>query len=443
MTDTPTEPEDIFLPYGADDDQITTRIAESWKGKVAYFHNQWWVYEGGCWIERDVQQVRKSIRVFLQSYRDKLKGGITQGRIGSVANMLEDEYYIPDRRLIAEQQASERYINLRNGLFNLETFLLEDHRPDMYLTSQLDFEYDPDATCPVFKRFLRTSLANEDGTPDTDMIMLAMEALSYSLTARTDFKASFWLIGVPNTGKSTLVGFLRRFMGSLHKTVNLNQLASNRFILSGIVGARVVTFTEAESNTFLPDALYKAMVGGRDAIQVDVKNKPAIEFVPQAKFWWAMNTPPRVNDRSGATLNRLLPILFEHVITESEMIPDLDHLLDEERAGVFNELIIAWRRLLKYGKFTSPERSNRWRENYRRVNDTEFLYSEDRWERDVNASIPGQRLYDDYRAWCERNGFKPKNLGQIGAEWKRLGLTNSQSNGRSFWHGANLKDAQP
>src|SRR6185369_1096393 len=243
--------------------------------------------------------------------RDYLPKGVSQARINAVATMLEDDLYIPDRKVSEKEIESAGYINLRNGLFNLDTFELEAHRPEMYLTNQLDFAFDIDAKAEKLRRFLYTSLTDENDQPDMDMIMLVLELMAYSMTARTDLKSSAWLVGAPDSGKSTLIAFLRSLMGNLHATIDLNQLATNRFLLAGIVGKRVVTFTEADTTAFLPDALYKAMVGGTDEIYVDVKNKPGISFVPTAKFWWAMNGAPRINDRSGATFNRLQVIHFD------------------------------------------------------------------------------------------------------------------------------------
>src|SRR5690606_22202115 len=125
-----------------------------------------------------------------------------------------------------------------------------------------------------------------DGTTDNSLVTLVQEALGYSLTARTDLKASFWLVGAKDSGKSTMIAFLKLFMGSLHGTLDLNQLGTNRFLLGGIIGKRVVTFTEAESNTVLPDSIYKALVGGSDEIYADVKNRDPIVFKPTAKIWW-------------------------------------------------------------------------------------------------------------------------------------------------------------
>lgn len=427
------------MPYKPDDDQLAVALSLEWKGKVAYFHYDWRVYEGGCWVERDIQETRRNTRLFLRQHRDKLPGGVSQARISSIVAMMEDDFFIPDRKLNEEQKMSEKYINLRNGLYNLETNELEPHRADLYLTTQLDFDYNPDADCPNFKRFLRTSLAFEDGKPDPDMIILAQEALAYSMTARTDLKSSFWLIGKPDTGKSTMIGLIRSLMGNLHATIDLNQLAANRFLLSGIIGKRVVTFTEADTNSFLPDALYKAMVGGQDEIYVDVKNKPGISFVPTAKFWWAMNGAPRTNDRSGATFNRLIPILFEYSIPSDQRNPNLPALLAAEKPGIFTYLMLGWQRLVKLGKFTTPERSTAWRTAYQRENDTEYLYLADRLEINPEGRMGGGELYSDYRIWCENNGFKPKNNGQVAKDWRRLGLTDTRTGGKSIWTGAKLR----
>ena len=437
------KPEDVEMddgpvPFKADDDQLATYIAAQWQGKVAFFRNAWHVYDSGYWQERDDSEPRRYIRRALVPVRERI-AGIRQGRIVALAAMLQDDCYIPDRKINDLERETAKYINLRNGLYNLETRQLEPHNPDLYFTTQLSFAYDPAADCPHFKRFLKTSLAEPDGTKDHDMVALAVEALAYSMTARTDMKASFWLVGKPDTGKSTLVGLIRELMGNLHATVDLNQLATNRFLLSGIVGKRVVTFTEADSNTFLPDALYKAMIGGQDEIWVDVKNKPGISFVPAAKFWWAMNSAPKVNDRSGATLNRLMPILFEHVITPDQRNPNLPAILKAERPGIFNYLMMGWERLVNTGEFTRSDRSDAWREQYRFENDIEAIYTSERWDMHPEFFIQGEELYGDYRLWCERNGYKPKNAANAAKEWRRLGLTDSRSNGRTFWRGARLK----
>lgn len=427
------------LPYKPDDDQITGVIAEDWAGAKAYFYADWQGYESGVWNRLDVQEIKRAIRQFLRPHRQVLPNGISQSRVSALTAMLEDDLFVADRRLMSAQAETARYINLQNGLFNLDTFKLEPHRRDLYFTNQLAFEYSPDADCPAFRRFLNTSLTDEAGVTDHEMIALVQEALAYSMTARTDLKSSFWLVGKPDSGKSTLISFIRSLMGSLHATIDLNQLAENRFMLASIVGKRVVTFTEADSNSFIPDALYKAMVGGKDELFVDVKNKPGISFVPEAKFWWGMNKAPRFNDRTGATLNRLRVILFDRSIPVEERILNLDTLLEAERPGVFNWLMFGYQRLQRAGAFTRPARSERWREQYALENDTERTYANDRLDFDTAAHMSSQELFKDYQAWCSEYGFKAKNMQQVAPEWRRLGLVSRGNNGRVFWHGARLR----
>lgn len=434
---------DGSLAYDPDDDQLATWAASTWNNKAAYFRSKWFVYEGGLWIDRDTRQLRTRIRRLLATQRTILPKGVSQARINAIASMLQDDLYIPDSKVSEMELESANYVNLQNGLFNLETFELEKHRPDMLLTNQMDFSYDPEADCPQFRKFLHTSLTDDDGNPDMDMIFLLHEMMAYSMTARTDLKASAWLVGAPDSGKSTLISFLRSLMGNLHATIDLNQLATNRFLLAGIVGKRVVTFTEADTSAFLPDALYKAMVGGSDEIYVDVKNKDGISFVPTAKFWWAMNGAPRINDRSGATFNRLQVILFDKSVPPEKRINNLGALLNREKPGVFNVLIAAYRRLVGTGKFTRSDRSNVWREQYQRENDTEMIYATDHLTYSPTERIGGQELYDDYKFWCERNGFKPKNITQVAKEWRRIGLKDMRSNGRVYWVGAKLKGINP
>lgn len=428
------------VPFKADDDQLATYIAEQWQGQVAFFRSSWRVYEGGYWQERDDSEPRRFIRRALVPVRERI-GGIRQGRITAIASMLQDDCSIPDRDLNRLERETAKYINLENGLYNLDTRQIEPHRPELYFSTQLEFAFDPTADCPHFKKFLKTSLAFPDGTTDFDMVALAQEALAYSMTARTDMKASFWCVGKPDTGKSTLVALIRGLMGNLHATIDLNQLANNRFLLSGIIGKRVVTFTEADSNAFLPDALYKAMIGGQDEIWVDVKNKPGVSFVPTAKFWWAMNNAPKMNDRSGATLNRLLPILFEHVIPPDQRNPRLPALLVSERPGIFNYLMTGWERLTSTGRFTSPERSEAWRAQYQMENDIEATYAAERWEMGGNWFMLGDALYTDYRLWCEQNGYRAKNAANAAKEWRRLGLIDSRQKGRTHWRGAKIRDS--
>lgn len=429
--------------YKPDDDEIALALAQEWRGKVAFFHSEWKVYEGGMWVGRDSSEIRRFIRRWLRDWRNR-GVNVSQTRVKSLTSMLEDDLFISNRVIMERAHERAQYVNLRNGMFNLSTMEFEPHhRADLYFTNQLDFDYDPDADCPTFRRYLNTSLVYPDSTKtDHTLKTLLLQALGYSMTARTDLKASFWLVGKKDSGKSTFVALLKALMGNLHGTIDLTQLGTNRFLLAGIVGKRVITFTEASGSSVLPDALYKALTGGSDEIYADVKNREPITFRPESKVWWAMNEMPRITDRSGATTRRIIIIPFNRTIPEHERIPNLEQILIKERPGIFNEMVTHYARLVNAGgQFEYCEQSERQRQEYILENDTEATYIRDRALLHESFRVGSKALHEDYMQWCEDNGFKAKSINQVAREWRRLGFTYVKSN-IAYWQGLKLRDEQ-
>lgn len=425
--------------YKPDEDQIAVEMSAQLQGRAAYFYGSWRVYEGGIWSQRDMTEMRRYIRREARDYRTK---GIrvTNSLIGGLLNLLEDDLYIPDRVIMNAHADHKKYVPLQNGVFNLETFELEDHRADLYFTYRLAFDFDAEADCPSFWKYLRSSLVYPNSREtDQKLVTLTIEALAYSMTARTDLKSSFWLVGEKDSGKSTFIALIKALMGDLYGTIDLTQLGTNRFLLAGIVGKRVIAFTEASGSSLLPEALYKALTGGSDEIFADVKNRDPITFRPACKVWWAMNGMPRVNDRSGATIRRIIIIPFNRTIPENERDYTLEQRLMNERAGIFNVMITHYKRLVRSGGFTRVDQVEERRAEYALENDIEAQYAEERFERHENNKITATELYRDYRSWCEEFGYRPKSMTQIAPEWRRLGLTDKKSNGLSTWSGAKLR----
>lgn len=433
----PTPSEQPAPQFKPDDDTLALQLTPRLKDVLAYFHSEWKVYESGCWRRRDVYEMRRYIRRELRNFRGQ-GVSVNQSRIKALASMMEDELFVSDIRILDQHEERKKFVNLRNGLFNLETMQLEPHRPELYFTTQLDFDYDPDADCPVFRRYLNSSLVHPNGETDFQLVMLATEALAYSMTARTDLKASFWLVGQKDSGKSTFISMIKAIMGDLHTTIDLTQLGVNRFLLSSIVGKRVVTFTEASSSTMLPDALYKALTGGSDQIYADVKNRDPIVFRPEAKVWWAMNEMPRISDRSGATTRRIVIIPFNRSIPQEERILNLEQLLMQERSGIFNEMVTYLIRISRSEKFDRCDQSEQLLQEYIMENDTEATFLEEEADCHESYKVRTGELYSRYKEWCLNGGFKPKNQNQIAKEWRRLGFENRTSNG-VWWHGLKLK----
>jgi putative DNA primase/helicase len=437
LPDMPAPPKAGAARERLDDDIIALELAPRLKKHLAHFHGEWKMYENGVWRLRHPAELRQFVREQLRRYRPA-GVQVNQRRITSLCAMLEDDLFISDKDVSAMHSERAKYINLQDCLFNLETFEPEEHRRELFFTTQLDFAYDPDADCPTFRSYLRKSLVYPDGTPDRELFQLMMEALGYSMTARTDMKASFWLVGVPDSGKSTFISVIKSIMGDLHTTIDLTQLATNRFLLAGIIGKRVVTFTEASEGAMLDDARFKTLVGGTDEIFADVKNRPAISFRSECKVWWAMNGMPRNSDRSGATTNRMNIFPFNRSVPANERIPDLERRLVAERAGIFAEAMTYLARVVRQGHFDTCAQSEELIRQYIADNDTEAAFVEECAELGDKCKVRGGELYDSYAQWCQRNGFKAKNSRMVAKDWRRLGFSSNRNDG-IWWHGLKLK----
>lgn len=436
----PEDAPDIGSGVSWDDDRLTMVLEKQTEGNVRFFRNMWREYAAGIWGEREKEEMRRVIRVFLRKFRGRDGIKVSTAQVSSLESMMRDAIYLADRILNDIQKEQRMYIPLRNGIFNLETWKLEEHRKDLYFTYQLDFDYDPDADCPAFRHYLATSLVKPDGSPDANLVDFTRAALAYSMTARTDLKASFWLLGKPDAGKSTLIAFIREFLGKLHVSIDMEQMGKNTFMLSSLVGKRVATCTEAEAGAMISDGLYKAISGGSDAIWTDVKNRDGISFIPEVKLWWAMNNAPRTRDRSDAIFNRLKIIPLNRTVPKKERDPHLLQKLLAEKSGIFTDLMWAYKRLVRAGGFEIPEQSRDALAAYQLQNDTEKTFYLECIKPDASGRIQADVLYRVYKTWCTDNGFPPKQRNQVSLDWERVGLKLLKSNGRHFWVGGTLTE---
>lgn len=413
---------DESIPHKPDDDEIALMIIPLLKANNAFFRGKRHEYISGRYEARDQRETVQLVREFMRPLRSN-GVAVNARRVTSVAQMVENDLYVADRDILEAERQQANYLNFRNGLLNFTKGQLEKHRRDLYFTSQLGYDFDPEAGCSSFLHFLKTSLTKDSSgiEPDWETIGLVQEAAGYSLTARTDQQSAFWPVGATGSGKSTLIKALMMVAGDLAGALDLNQLGTNKYQLASLVGKRIVTCTESDT-TILPDGVFKALTGGGDAMQAEVKYQSPFTFVPSAKLWWAMNDAPRTKDRSGALVRRLRPIVFNRTIPDNERDGQLDDKLYEERPGICAWALVGLKRLQRRGSFLMPEQSRRWLADYALRNDHPRMFRDENMEPAPEEWIPAMELYDRYTGWCLSRGIGRIGFPGMSAEWQRLGF---------------------
>ena len=405
-------------------------LIQQWDGNVAYFRDGWYRYNNGWWhpLQRDVG---REIWHVMQPHKESVRP--TANARNSIGEYLKDMLHVPDEKI----DRGDSFINLRNGLYNLESGILEPHQRDLYLTSRLDFDYDPQAKAPNWEAFLGQILVTPDGEPDQTLIELVQEAIGYSLTTDMSFQKSFWLVGQPASGKSTFIDVLIQLMGNAYGVLDLSTLDRNGYQLADVPGKRIVLCSENATNTVIADNIYKQLVSGDEMIARQIHREP-FRFRSQAKIWWGMNETPRNLDRSGAIDRRVLIIPFNRPIPECDQDPHMLNRLVEELSGIFNWALVGLERLRQNEQFTVPNQVAKAREEYRLENDTESAFVSDWCQVGKTDEVTATDLYAAYKLWCEHNGHRPKSKNKVGSDWKRLGFLADHTRNGTVYRGVSL-----
>jgi P4 family phage/plasmid primase-like protien len=413
------------------DDELGDAIIAEWGDRLTYFHGAFHQYENGFW--HPVPGIHGIIWDGLIAYKvDGVRPN--SARVSSVKNYLVDKLRVPDELV----ESGDSYINLQNGLYNLETGELESHQPDLYLTSQLGFAHDPAAECPIWERSLDEWLTTPDGQPDTALAALVQEAIAYSLTADTSREVAFWLYGPPGSGKSTVLRILALLAGNSHLAFDFNMLDKNQYQLADVPGKRVLTCSEARAGSTLPDYILKPLISGERMSARHPYGLP-FDFTPIAKLWWAMNERPTNRDSSGAIYRRLIQILFRNPVPADKRDRHLIAKLQEELPGIFNWAMQGLRRLNERDTFTHSSQAAQALDEYKLENDIERQFVEDtEWcilgaDQETNSTD----LYLAYKAWTDRYTHFTKSGTKVAKEWERLGFT-KYKNGSVYYRGIGL-----
>jgi len=101
---------------------------------------------------------------------------------------------------------SGKYVNLKNGMFDLDKWELVPHDPKYISIIQTLVIYDPNAECTQIEKFI-----NEVANPED--INFLYEWFGYCLTTDTNQQRALMVYGIAGTGKSVLLSLLETFIG--------------------------------------------------------------------------------------------------------------------------------------------------------------------------------------------------------------------------------------
>ncbi len=308
-----------------------------------------------------------------------------------------------------------------SGTLDLSRQQVREANQGDYITKQLGTDYDPEARCPLWLKFLDEVFPN-----DPELVRFIQRAIAYSLTGDTREQKLFVCHGKGRNGKSVLLNIVRKMMGDYAEhtpfdTFDASQRSNNSNDLAALKGMRLVTASENDEDRRLAQARVKAMTG-QDPITCRFLNKEFFTYIPTYKIWLAVNYKPSVPNGGDAIWERVKMIPFtQHFkyTTDADYDPikhrprddTLEAKLMGELPGILNWALEGLRDWQQHG-LGSAASIDQATQAYRDETDLIGQWLHECTEANPDERLPAAEAFASYQQWCQSYGYhKPTNTG--------------------------------
>lgn len=339
---------------------------------------------------------------FIREYMDEIAPNLwTRSYANACIESLKTKVYCGD-----DPNSQKDFINLQNGMLQISLGRLEKHSEEYFSTVQLPFEFDSEAECPLFLKYL-----HEVFEDDEERIQLAQEIVGYLLTSEMKAQKAFLLYGTGGNGKSVFLSVVVSLIGQANISyLSLAELG-NQFNRATLYGKQLILSNENEfGNKQFNTQHFKEIVGGDVRISAAYKNKDLFDFTPTCKIILSLNSLPSTRDRSDGYYRRLCFLHFSKQFSVDKGTADVDLIekLKSELPGILNWALEGLDRLKGNNYRFSPCKSSEQLLREYRVEQNPLIefVEECLYFDDTNARTDNTVLYESFKRWCRNNGHR-------------------------------------
>ena len=307
------------------------------------------------------------------------------------------------------EKADARYIGFKNGIYDVVTKSLIPFNPNIILTNLIPWDYVPE----MYSEIASTTL-NKLSCNNPKVRAVLEECIGYCFYRRNELSKAFILTGEKSNGKSTFLDMVSNLLGQDNiSALDIGEM-DERFSTATLAG-KLANIGDDISDEFLNGksvAMFKKIVTGNQ-VKAEFKGKDPFFFSPVCKLLFSANDIPRIKDKTGAVLRRLVIIPFNARFSKSD--PDYDpyityKLREREVMEYLVQLgITGLHRVLENNDFTMDESVQEAIGKYAIENNPIlFFISEFGKESIVNQN--NQTVYSKYKQFCFDAGFSPMGI---------------------------------
>lgn len=317
-------------------------------------------------------------------------------------------------------------INLQNGTLEINgTPRIRPFDERDFLTYQLPYDYDPEATAPRFMQYL------DEVLPDKSAQRVLAEFMGYVFVKNSTLKLekALLLYGAGANGKSVMFEIIRALLGDNNLcSYSLSSLTNESGYYRADIGDKLLNYA-SEINGNLEAARFKALVSG-EPIEARKPYGQPFSLEDYARLCFNTNELPRDVEHTLAYFRRFLIIPFNVTIPEEKQDKLLaQKIIASELPGVFNWVLSGLQRVLEQRRFTSCDLADRELETFRKQSDTVQLFMEEQGYRPHPVDVkPLKSMYQDYRSYCSEDGYKPVSKKVMSKRLEAIGYVIERRN---------------
>lgn len=388
------------------------------KHKIVYYAGAFYLYKDGYYQKQENKKFKSLIKSELPiGYRD-------YNNVIKIFDTLSiDEQVILDTNDLRIEPIE--LICFKNCIYNLLTNITRPHTSNIIFFTQIPHSYNPIAktnnmTEHLFNNFIK-GYSEED---KTKMLELIYQVIGVALSNDRTMKNFFFIQGIKDTGKSTLLGLIKRILGEgMYSSIPIKDLRESGTSLSTIIGKKANILTETTAGASNDDVIttLKKLTGGcEETISCKIKFKSDVEVISRALLIFAGNSVPSLWSEGdlNAFIDRMILVDFKGQIKDEEKIANILEQVNYEY--IIAEAIRAYNKFITSNRiFTVPSIVIEHRNRLKNDNPVASFINE--CSRVNDYKIHAKTLFLMFQEYCAKNACS-NNISQITFTKKIEGL---------------------
>jgi P4 family phage/plasmid primase-like protien len=369
------------------EDQLKPIIFE---GK--HFSDLFYKYDpSGVWKVYPKDSVAKIVR-------DELEDYATKGWVEGSVDLLGTQTFTLPEKLVYDPM----WLNLVNGMLNVETREMRPHSPSFQSRVQMSVKYKEDAMCPQWIEALAEIFSD-----NVEKAAVLQEFFGYCLYPKILFPAALFQIGKGRNGKGVVEKILCAMLGK----ANVSHISMARMQESfGPVEIREKLLNSCgETETKPLDVTNFKGIAAGDEFQAEVKYKSDVKFEPIAKHMISMNSFPGIKEKTDAFFFRIIVLEYNQRFEGDDADTRLADKLLGELDGIFKWALDGLKIVLENESISSPEVVTKAKERFKEkanpvlnfVTEACVLEKEGKQGKQGGIRVLPADLYRKYVKWME------------------------------------------